>query len=124
MRSALHGKSISGAEVTNVAIHGFWLLVDDREFFLPYDQFPWFRDATVAQIVKITRFGREHLRWPALDVDLTIDSIEHPERYPLVSKARPVRRSRPTTRTREIPPAAGRPIGGRGRIRAAGGESP
>jgi hypothetical protein len=96
MRSALHGTSISDVEVTNVAIHGFWLLVDNREFFLPYKQFPWFRHATIHQIVKIKRFGREHLHWPDLDVDLTVDSIEHPERYPLVSKAQP---SRPRPRS-------------------------
>ena len=27
-----------------------------------------------------------HLRWPALDVDLTLDSIVNPEAYPLVSR--------------------------------------
>jgi hypothetical protein len=26
-----------------------------------------------------------HLYWPDLDVDLSLDSIEHPERYPLKS---------------------------------------
>lgn len=101
MRSGLPGKSISDVEVTNVAIHGFWLLVDDRELFLPYDQFPWFREASVGQIVNVARLGPEHLHWPDLDVDLTIDSIEHPERYPLVSKARPARRTCQTTRTVE-----------------------
>jgi hypothetical protein len=24
----------------------------------------------------------QHLYWPDLDVDLSVDSIEHPERYP------------------------------------------
>ena len=86
MRSAPHGTGTSPVEVTNVAVHGLWLLVDGREFFLPYDEFPWFRNATVGQIVNIERFGPENLRWPDLDVDLTIDSIEHPERYPLVSR--------------------------------------
>ena len=26
-----------------------------------------------------------HLYWPDLDVDLAVESIEHPERFPLVS---------------------------------------
>jgi hypothetical protein len=94
MRSAPRGKITSDVEVTNIAVHGFWVLVDDHEFFLPYDQFPWFRDAAVSQIVRIERPGREHLHWPDLDVDLTLDSIEHPERYPLVSKARTNRRAK------------------------------
>lgn len=71
------------AEVTNISAHGFWLLVDDRELFLPFEQFPWFRDATVAAILRIERPQSHHFYWPDLDVDLTLDSIEHPENYPL-----------------------------------------
>lgn len=77
--------NISTVELSNVSAHGLWLLVDDRELFLSYDQFPWFRDATIAQLSSIERPTQGHLRWPALDVDLSMDSIEHPERYPLVS---------------------------------------
>lgn len=71
------------AEVTNISAHGFWILVDGRELFLPFDEFPWFKDATVAAILKLERPQPHHLYWPELDVDLSIDSIEHPERYPL-----------------------------------------
>ncbi len=28
-----------------------------------------------------------HLYWPQLDVDLAVESVEHPQRYPLVSRA-------------------------------------
>jgi hypothetical protein len=35
--------------------------------------------------LNVARQGKEHLYWPALDVDLTLESIRHPERYPLVS---------------------------------------
>ena len=79
--------STSTVELSNVSAHGIWLLVDDRELFLPYDEFPWFRDATIAQLASIERPTEESLRWPDLDVDLSIDSIEHPDRYPLVSRA-------------------------------------
>jgi len=30
-----------------------------------------------------------HLYWPDLDVDLAVESIEHPERFPLLSKSWP-----------------------------------
>lgn len=70
-------------EVTNISQHGFWVLVDDRELFLPFDQFPWFKAAAVQAIHNVERPQPQHLYWPDLDVDLTIDSIEHPERYPL-----------------------------------------
>jgi hypothetical protein len=29
-----------------------------------------------------------HLYWPDADVDLTVDAIEHPERYPLKARVR------------------------------------
>ena len=80
------GTSTSTAEVTNISKHGFWLLLDGRELFLPFDQFPWFRQATVDSILHLERTTPRHLRWPDLDVDLAVDSIEHPERYPLKSR--------------------------------------
>lgn len=75
-------------EVTNISQHGFWVLVDDRELFLPFDEFPWFKAAAVRAIHNVERPQPEHLYWPDLDVDLTIDSIEHPERYPLRARVR------------------------------------
>jgi hypothetical protein len=86
MRSEAPGKAISAAEVTNISPHGFWLLVDERELFLPFTEFPWFREASVAAICGVEQPRAEHFHWPALDVDLTLESILHPDRYPLVAK--------------------------------------
>jgi hypothetical protein len=81
------GPTTSEAEVTNISQHGFWLLVDARELFLPFDDFPWFKSAPVEAIIRLERPAPTHLHWPALDVDLSIASIEHPERYPLKAKS-------------------------------------
>jgi Protein of unknown function (DUF2442) len=80
------GAGTSTAEVTNISKHGFWLLLDGRELFLSFDDFPWFKQATVDAILQLDRPAPGHLRWPDLDVDLAVDSIEHPKRYPLKSK--------------------------------------
>jgi hypothetical protein len=72
--------------LTNVSQHGLWLLVDGRDRHLPYDQFLWFRHGTVAQLSAIERPTHEHLRWPDLDVDLTLESIDQPGDFPLVSR--------------------------------------
>jgi uncharacterized protein DUF2442 len=82
------GTNTSPAEVTNISQHGFWLLIDDRELFLPFDEFPWFKTAIVEAILNVERPQPHHLYWPDLDVDLTIDSIEHPEKYPLKARVR------------------------------------
>ena len=86
MKSAKPGDSTSSVELQNVSPHGMWILVDEREHHLPFEQFPWFREATVAQLSAILSPRPGHLRWPRLDVDLTLDSIVHPEAYPLVSR--------------------------------------
>ena len=80
------GAGTSTVEVTNISKHGFWLLLDRRGLLLSFDDFPWFKQATVDAIVQLDRPASGHLRWPNLDVDLAVDSIEHPERYPLKSK--------------------------------------
>jgi hypothetical protein len=74
--------------VTNISRHGFWLLIDNRELFLSYDEFPWFRNAPVASIFHVEFPHADHLYWPELDVDLAVASIEQPDRYPLMAKER------------------------------------
>jgi hypothetical protein len=87
MKSETPGTATSEVEVTNISRHGFWLLLDGRELFLPFGDFPWFRSAPVSAILAVERPHPHHLHWPDLDVDLAVDSIEHPERYPLKSRA-------------------------------------
>jgi|SRR4051795_371647 len=91
MRSALRGKTTLEVEVTNLERQGFWLLLDNREVFVAFAAFPWFEDATIRQITTVERPSPHHLHWPELDIDLAVDSLEHPERFPLVSRARPNR---------------------------------
>jgi hypothetical protein len=73
-------------EVTNVSTHGFWLLLGAEELFVPFAEFPWFKDASIAKLLHVERRQAHHLYWPDLDIDLAIDSIRHPERFPLVSR--------------------------------------
>jgi hypothetical protein len=88
MRSVARGSSTSTAEVTNVSAHGLWLLIDERELFLAFRDFPWFADATIHALTNVERPSAHHLHWPALDVDLAVESLTAPERYPLVSRVR------------------------------------
>jgi hypothetical protein len=87
MSSAVPGTTISEVEVTNVSAHGFWLLLRGGEYFVPFAEFPWFRDAPIGKLLNVTLPATHHLYWPDLDVDLAVESILHPERFPLVSKA-------------------------------------
>lgn len=86
MTYAKPGTAISAVEVTNVSPHGLWLLLDDREIFLGYDKFPWFKEASIGKVVHVEMPSPNHLFWPELDVDLEVESLLFPERYPLVSR--------------------------------------
>ena len=85
MKSAPPGPSTSPVEVTNVSQHGFWLFIGQRELFIAFRNFPWFKDASIGAITQVELPSPHHLYWPELDVDLAVESIEHPEKYPLVS---------------------------------------
>ena len=59
------GAATSAVEVTNISQHGFWLLLDGRELFAPFEEFPWFKRATVEPILRVERPAPGHLRWPS-----------------------------------------------------------
>ena len=82
MNSQALGQSTSAPEVTNISSHGVWLLVNEVELFMSYQDFPWFRDVPVRQIVNVEEPAPGHFYWPELDVDLTQEIIEHPDRFP------------------------------------------
>ena len=78
--------TILGAEITNVSGHCVWVLIDDEELTLPYSEFPWFKSATIQQILNVLRPTADHLYWPDLDIDLSVESIRNPECFPLIAK--------------------------------------
>ncbi len=77
------GKNTSSVEVTQISPNGVWILIKGEESFMSYEDFPWFQDATVAQIHHVLLQHGTHLRWPDLDVDLHVDSLKSLEKYPL-----------------------------------------
>ncbi len=85
-KSARHGTSTSAVEVTNISSHGFWLYVGGEELFLSFQHFPWFRRATVEQILAVNLPNPAHLYWPGLDVDLAVESIKDPPAFPLLAR--------------------------------------
>lgn len=86
MKSAAPGISTSPVEVTNISKHGFWLLLEDEELFLPFSEFPWFQNVPAGKILNVELPTTGHLYWPELDVDLAVESVRHPEKFPLVSR--------------------------------------
>ena len=88
------GKISSECEVTTVTQFGVWVLAHGKEYFLDHKDYPWFRDESVGDVLAVETLGPDHLHWPKLDIDLHIESLEYPERYPLVAKTKKARSPR------------------------------
>lgn len=78
------------ASVLMINGDGIMLSVDGHDYFLSYNRVPWMRDASISNVLDVRKSGRNAIEWPALDIDLEIESLKHPERYPLVIKRNPL----------------------------------
>ncbi len=79
----------SEVEVMAATPRGIWLWLRGREYFLATADFPWFADAPVRAVYNVELHRGHVLHWPALDIDLDTDVLDHPERWPLKAKALP-----------------------------------
>jgi hypothetical protein len=86
MKSKVRGKSTSQVEVSNIDVHGFWLYAEDKEYFLAFEEYPWFKNAKLKEILKVKLLHGCHLYWPDLDVDLEIACLANSAHYPLIYK--------------------------------------
>jgi len=86
MNSPQLGHSTSAVEVLGVSPRGLWLLVLGREYFLDHQNFPWFASASVAAVYDVALEHGHIVRWPQIDVDLELESLAEPERWPLIAR--------------------------------------
>ncbi|HBM17229.1 MAG TPA: hypothetical protein DD381_12935 [Lentisphaeria bacterium] len=85
MKSLKNGKDTL-VSIENISSFGIWLFVKEKEYFLSYDEYPYFKEQTIRSIQNVKLLHGFHLYWSDLDVDLEIDNLEHPEKYALKSK--------------------------------------
>jgi hypothetical protein len=86
MKSSILGKSTSAAEVQDITPNGVWVFVKGKEYMLPFTQYPWFKGATVAEVLNLKLLHSNHLYWPDLDIDLGLEVLEKPDRFPLMDR--------------------------------------
>ena len=65
---------------------GILLNVMGNDYFVSYNRLPWMKDASITSVLNVQMAGVNAIEWPDLDVDLEINSLKHPEQYPLVMK--------------------------------------
>jgi hypothetical protein len=81
------GTPTSEVEVSLASNKGFWLLLENEELFVSYSEFPWFKRATLEQVTAVERPTPNHLYWPLLDIDLSVESVRKPNLFPLISQS-------------------------------------
>ncbi len=84
MKSLPRGKGISGVEIEGISKNGIWIFITEREYFLPFSEYPWFKNGKLSEIYNVSLLHGTHLYWPDLDVDLELASLQNPEQYPLI----------------------------------------
>jgi len=76
--------TLVSTEILNISGYGVWIAVKGHEYFLSYQDFPWFKEGTIDQVLHVELLHENHLYWPDLDIDLTIDMMRKPEQYLLI----------------------------------------
>ena len=75
--------------VSVLMINSQGMMLSVQGNFVSYNRVPWLRDARISSALNVRMSGPDAIEWPDLDVDLEIESLKHPERYPLVMKRSP-----------------------------------
>jgi hypothetical protein len=78
-----NGKNIS-VKVIAITANGLLISIPEGDFFLSYGDYPWFRNARVDEVLDVEMESNNAIRCDNLDVDLEIESILHPEKYPVI----------------------------------------
>lgn len=87
-----HSKSNTNSTLVSVLMinaQGIMLSVLGNDYFISYNRIPWMQDAPIRSVLNVQMSGTRAIEWPDHDVDLEIESLQHPERYPLVMKRNP-----------------------------------
>ena len=79
----------TSVSVLMINSQGIMISVGGQDYFLSYNRIPWMREASIKEVLNIRMCGNGAIEWPDLDVDLEIDSLRYPERYPLLIKRSP-----------------------------------
>ena len=84
MKSSALGKNTFPVEIT-ITQFGLWLYLHNEEFFLSYQEHPYFKEATLNDIFNIELQHKTHLYWPELDIDLNTAILKNPHHFPLIA---------------------------------------
>ena len=86
MDSSKSGTGTSVCNLTGINDLGFWVLVEDKEYFVPFSDYPGFKQSSVNQILNIRFLPPSQLHWNEIDMDIELQELAQPESFPLIFK--------------------------------------
>lgn len=81
MISLKNGTDILEYEITNIERFGIWLLTDDKEYYIKFEDYPALKKASIEQILNVKKISPTQFRWPDIDEDIELEALEQPEKY-------------------------------------------
>jgi hypothetical protein len=84
MNAEISGKNT--CKVKFVTQEGFSLELNDKEYFLSFADYPYFKQIPAFDIFNVEVDEYKDLRWDKYDIDLCEDIIKEPSKYPLKMK--------------------------------------
>lgn len=89
MKSKKPGKSSSQKrskpEILNMSPFGMWILTENKEYYVDFSRYHWFKEASMGEISNVEAGFGSGIYWPSLDIDVSLEALEYPERFPLVA---------------------------------------
>ncbi len=58
----------------------------NRRYFFFSREEPWFKNTNINKILNVNLSPSGKLYWPDLDIDLSVEILDAPERFPLIAK--------------------------------------
>lgn len=84
MNSSNSGISTLDCRVTDINGLGLFVLVQGKEYFIPFREYPRLLHSKVSELTNVIFLPPYQLRWEDLDVDIEIQALEQPENFPLI----------------------------------------
>ena len=84
MNASKNGKNTS--KVNFITSEGFYLQVNDKEYYLDFKDYPYFKQVPVKDIFNVEIDEYSDLHWNKYDIDLCEEILKAPEKYPLKMK--------------------------------------
>jgi hypothetical protein len=59
------------------------------DYFVSFNRLPWLKEAKLSDIMNVSMLGKNAITWSNLGIDLEVESLKFPEKYPLIIKRTP-----------------------------------